>query len=321
MVYNAEKAKNALAKLSKGTPYVKRGIVVVSVTIWRSVLWLARGMRPKPPARRGQWIGPDVVDARHTAHLPAAGQYQTTAMMACSFCGESILTSAKKCRYCGEVLDPALRASQEAMRLAQLSARAPTNVTFNQAIDSRASSSSEASATAVANTNGCSCSGCLMFLAALVAIYLVLVFGCGVALWSTARNVEEQERQATSRRAVEAIQSAPQEVPPLEVAPAVEPTPIAEEMPALEPEAAVRAPVDTLPPSTASPARPVTPFVMHAHPVRVWTGASGKTLRGSFAGMANGVVKIRREDGKMLEIALDKFSKKDQRDIRDAKID
>lgn len=32
----------------------------------------------------------------------------------CAFCGEEILTKAKKCKHCGEVLDVALRAAEEA---------------------------------------------------------------------------------------------------------------------------------------------------------------------------------------------------------------
>lgn len=36
----------------------------------------------------------------------------------CDYCGEAIRATAKKCRHCGEVLDPALRAAEEAKRLA-----------------------------------------------------------------------------------------------------------------------------------------------------------------------------------------------------------
>jgi len=38
------------------------------------------------------------------------------AMMDCSFCAEKIMVAAKKCRHCGEVLDPAMRRADEALR-------------------------------------------------------------------------------------------------------------------------------------------------------------------------------------------------------------
>lgn len=48
----------------------------------------------------------------------------TTAIMtvaetrACDFCGEEVLTKAKKCKHCHETLDPAMRRAEEAMRMA-----------------------------------------------------------------------------------------------------------------------------------------------------------------------------------------------------------
>lgn len=41
----------------------------------------------------------------------------------CPFCGEQVLTTAKKCKHCGETLDVALRAAEEAKRLAEHSSR------------------------------------------------------------------------------------------------------------------------------------------------------------------------------------------------------
>ncbi|MHB1035558.1 MAG: hypothetical protein ACYC35_16105 [Pirellulales bacterium] len=68
---------------------------------------------PTPPVSVSAWSMP----TRPIAAEP---------VVACSFCGESILAVAKKCRFCGETLDVALRAAEEAGRLAQAaSARSP----------------------------------------------------------------------------------------------------------------------------------------------------------------------------------------------------
>jgi predicted RNA-binding Zn-ribbon protein involved in translation (DUF1610 family) len=44
-------------------------------------------------------------------------------MKECDFCGEQVLATAKKCKHCGETLDPALRAADEAKRLAKAAGR------------------------------------------------------------------------------------------------------------------------------------------------------------------------------------------------------
>ena len=38
---------------------------------------------------------------------------------ACPFCAETIALAAKKCKHCGEILDPVLRASEEAKRASE----------------------------------------------------------------------------------------------------------------------------------------------------------------------------------------------------------
>lgn len=41
----------------------------------------------------------------------------------CDYCGENVNISAKKCKHCGEILDLALRAAEDAKRIAENSSR------------------------------------------------------------------------------------------------------------------------------------------------------------------------------------------------------
>ncbi len=52
-------------------------------------------------------------------------------------------------------------------------------------------------------------------------------------------------------------------------------------------------------------------------PLRTWTDASGKfSVKASFAGSAMGKVKLRKEDGSVIEVDLDKLSAEDQKYIQ-----
>jgi DNA-directed RNA polymerase subunit RPC12/RpoP len=64
------------------------------------------GKATAPPARQE----PEPED------LAPVEQASTQATQDCPFCGEQILTKAKKCKHCGETIDVTLRAAEEARR-------------------------------------------------------------------------------------------------------------------------------------------------------------------------------------------------------------
>ncbi len=55
----------------------------------------------------------------------------------CPFCGEQVLTVAKKCKHCGETIDVAMRAADEARRAAESARPAPMGISpaVNQAVN------------------------------------------------------------------------------------------------------------------------------------------------------------------------------------------
>ena len=59
------------------------------------------------------------------------------AVRGCAFCGETIKAKALKCRYCGEILDPVLRAAEEAKR--HVGSQGPVIVHNNVSTSSSAS--------------------------------------------------------------------------------------------------------------------------------------------------------------------------------------
>lgn len=64
------------------------------------------------------------------------------------------------------------------------------------------------------------------------------------------------------------------------------------------------------------PAKVDRPAVDRTRPVRTWTDASGKfSVKASFDGSAMGKVKLRKEDGSVVEVDLDKLSADDQKYI------
>lgn len=70
-----------------------------------------------PEEMRGQPIDCPSCNKAFTIPTPTAPPPQSPATKACPFCGEEILSQAKKCKHCGEILDESLRAQ---------SAKAPT---------------------------------------------------------------------------------------------------------------------------------------------------------------------------------------------------
>src|SRR5689334_64299 len=65
---------------------------------------------PPPPAPRAR-PAPPPAEVRHPA--PASPPVRTRD---CPYCGEEVLSHAKKCKHCGEVIDPTLREGRAAGR-------------------------------------------------------------------------------------------------------------------------------------------------------------------------------------------------------------
>jgi hypothetical protein len=72
-------------------------------------------------------------EAKGYQPLPPAGRN----LKQCSFCGEQVQASALKCKHCGETIDAALRAAEEAKRMAE---RQPQQQVFMNAGGAAASS-------------------------------------------------------------------------------------------------------------------------------------------------------------------------------------
>jgi hypothetical protein len=65
-----------------------------------------------------------------------------------------------------------------------------------------------------------------------------------------------------------------------------------------------------LDPSELKPKRPQS-----AHKMRTWTSRDGRTLEAQFAGRLGGTVQLKRKDGTVVKVPLERFSEADQRYI------
>jgi hypothetical protein len=74
---------------------------------------------PSVPAR----IDPEVIRAVRLPDLPPPPALPTRRL--CPFCAEPIMTEAKVCKHCREVLDPVMRAADEAKRHEAMARPAP----------------------------------------------------------------------------------------------------------------------------------------------------------------------------------------------------
>lgn len=99
--------------------------------------------RPAPPLEVASAPLPATVQAAELAAIAAAPLPAKPETKGCPYCGEEILAIALKCKHCGEYLDVALRAAEEAKRLA-MNGNAPSQVV---SVNSAASAASAAVAT------------------------------------------------------------------------------------------------------------------------------------------------------------------------------
>jgi hypothetical protein len=81
----------------------------------------------------------------------------------CPFCGENVLDVAKKCKHCGETIDVALRAAEEAKRMAQKRDRSPM-VFMNAGGGGGGAASSASSAAASSSSTSRPLLGCFGWL-------------------------------------------------------------------------------------------------------------------------------------------------------------
>jgi hypothetical protein len=77
------------------------------------VIPIAAPVLPAPPVPTAPPAGPTGVEQWDVELVPQNPQFKT-----CDYCGEAILIAARKCKHCGEMLDPSLRAAEEAQRSA-----------------------------------------------------------------------------------------------------------------------------------------------------------------------------------------------------------
>jgi hypothetical protein len=84
------------------------------------------GRTGKCPACHGAVAIPsDLTESRQSgSHTPLP---ESVSIKQCDFCGETILSAAKKCKHCGEFLDPVLRMASDASRTPRVAEGKPSD--------------------------------------------------------------------------------------------------------------------------------------------------------------------------------------------------
>lgn len=72
-----------------------------------------------------------------------------------------------------------------------------------------------------------------------------------------------------------------------------------------------------VPPPPGRPAPPATTAANPAAPVRNWTSDVGSSIRGAFLGVQGGLILIRLEDGRQIQVPPNRLSEADQRWVQD----
>lgn len=103
------------ALYQEGTIGLETQVIPEGSEEWHQYRKIAVPLPPSQAERTLVRIGrhAPLVEAAPSVYIQPAAMAST---VACAFCAEPIAAAAKKCKHCGEILDPVLRAAEEAKR-------------------------------------------------------------------------------------------------------------------------------------------------------------------------------------------------------------